>query len=145
MNLCCLTPYAFVAVVAFLKGWEWSRVPTIVVSAFTSYSLVLCMGSTLYGVDEVSGKPYLPDPLARSVFIGVYVIYLLMPLFVIARLWGDKPFSTAMSGNKAAVLGFLMTSILAIFFSYCGKWFPAFGADTYPALAQALAPTMALP
>ncbi len=47
VNLIVLTPFAFVAVPAFLAGARWVRVPAIVVSSFTLYSLVLCIGSTL--------------------------------------------------------------------------------------------------
>ena len=47
VNLCVLTPFAILAIPAFLRGWEWARIPAIVVSSFTPYSLVLCMGSTM--------------------------------------------------------------------------------------------------
>lgn len=47
VNLLCLTPFAFVAVVGFLRGWNWMRLPAIIVSSFTFYSLILCIGTTL--------------------------------------------------------------------------------------------------
>lgn len=47
VNLLCLTPFAFVAVYGFWRGANWVRIPAIVVSAFTTYSLVICMGTTL--------------------------------------------------------------------------------------------------
>jgi len=47
VNLLCLTPFAFVAVIAFLRGSSWVRIPAIVVSSFTLYSLIICIGTTL--------------------------------------------------------------------------------------------------
>jgi EXPERA (EXPanded EBP superfamily) len=47
VNLIVLTPFAFIAVYAFARGFDWIRIPAIVVSSFTHYSLILCMGSTL--------------------------------------------------------------------------------------------------
>lgn len=47
VNLLVLTPFAFVGVVAFLRGSSWVRIPAIVVSSFTLYSLILCIGTTL--------------------------------------------------------------------------------------------------
>ncbi len=47
VNLLCLTPFAFVAILGFLRGWNWMRLPAIIVSAFTFYSLILCIGTTL--------------------------------------------------------------------------------------------------
>jgi hypothetical protein len=47
VNLCVLTPFAIIAIPAFLCGWERVRIPAIIVSSFTPYSLVLCMGSTM--------------------------------------------------------------------------------------------------
>jgi EXPERA (EXPanded EBP superfamily) len=47
VNLLCLTPFAFVAIIGFLRGWNWIRIPAIVVSSFTFYSLILCIGTTL--------------------------------------------------------------------------------------------------
>lgn len=47
VNLLCLTPFAFIAVLGFLRGWNWLRLPAIIVSSFTFYSLILCIGTTL--------------------------------------------------------------------------------------------------
>jgi hypothetical protein len=47
INLLCLTPFAFAAVYGFWVGADWVRLPAIVISSFTPYSLVLCMGSTM--------------------------------------------------------------------------------------------------
>ena len=47
VNMLCLTPFALVAIVGVLRGVAWVRVPAIVVSSFTHYSLILCMGTTL--------------------------------------------------------------------------------------------------
>lgn len=47
INLLCLTPFSFAAIYGFWAGADWVRVPAIVISSFTPYSLVLCMGSTM--------------------------------------------------------------------------------------------------
>lgn len=47
VNLLVLTPFCIFAVPGFLKGANWVRIPAIVISSFTPYSLVLCMGSTM--------------------------------------------------------------------------------------------------
>jgi hypothetical protein len=47
VNLLCLTPFAFVAAWAFAKGADWIRLPSIIVSSFTFYSLIVCIGTTL--------------------------------------------------------------------------------------------------
>ena len=47
VNMLCLTPFALVAPFAFWRGAAWVRMPAVVVSAFTLYSLILCIGTTL--------------------------------------------------------------------------------------------------
>lgn len=47
VNMLVLTPFALVASIGFLRGWAWLRMPAVVVSSFTPYSLVLCMGTTM--------------------------------------------------------------------------------------------------
>jgi hypothetical protein len=47
VNMLVLTPFALLAVPALLAGRGWVRMPAVVVSSFTHYSLILCMGATL--------------------------------------------------------------------------------------------------
>ena len=47
VNMLVLTPFAVVAIAAVLRGSPWVRMPAVVVSSFTFYSLILCMGVTL--------------------------------------------------------------------------------------------------
>jgi hypothetical protein len=56
VNMLCLTPFALVAPFAFWRGAAWVRMPAVVVSAFTLYSLILCIGTTLcVGVVALGG------------------------------------------------------------------------------------------
>lgn len=47
VNLMCLMPFSLVAFRMFRNGDNRIRTPAIIVSSFTFYSLILCMGSTL--------------------------------------------------------------------------------------------------
>jgi hypothetical protein len=47
VNLLVLTPFAPVAMYAFYRGAAWVRMPAVIVSAFTFYSLIVCIGTTL--------------------------------------------------------------------------------------------------
>ncbi len=47
VNLLCLMPFSVVAGWAFYKGYNWIRTPAIIVSSFTFYSLIMCIGTTL--------------------------------------------------------------------------------------------------
>ena len=47
VNMLVLTPFALIAIPGVLLGASWVRIPAIVVSSFTHYSLILCMGTTL--------------------------------------------------------------------------------------------------
>jgi hypothetical protein len=40
-------PMSVYSAIAFAKGWGAARVPVIVVSSFTLYSLILCIGATM--------------------------------------------------------------------------------------------------
>lgn len=70
VNMLCLTPFAMYASIAFIRGWNSARLPAvrgacvhamvlrcprpappglwqIVISSFTLYSLIVCIGATL--------------------------------------------------------------------------------------------------
>lgn len=99
--------------IGFLRGASWVRIPAIVISSFTFYSLILCIGTTLFGPVKSA------DP---GTFTGIYIIYLTQPAVVIARLWADKPFAR-ISPTANAILVFLTFVNLAVFASYIIKWF----------------------
>lgn len=115
VNLCCLMPFSLYAMYAFARGDARVRLPGVIVSSFTFYSLILCIGSTLFGPVRSS------DPV---MFTAIYVPYLIMPALAIARLWPEKPFAPgALGGVARAVQWVGTTATLAVFFSYVLKWF----------------------
>lgn len=136
VNLCVLTPFAFVAPFAFLAGARWVRVPALVVSSFTHYSLILCIGTTLWGPVRSA------DP---GTFTGIYLLYLIQPLLVIARLSMDDPFRR-LSATANTVLQALTILNLAVFAAYILKWFVLYQPDWLPGDGAALlAPIKRLP
>ena len=122
MNLLVLTPFAMVACVAFVRGAAWVRMPAVVVSAFTLYSLILCIGTTLYGPVRSA------DP---TTFAGIYALYLTQPAIVIARLWHDRPFERLSPAANAA-FALLTAANIAVFFSYVLKWMVLHGTNYLP-------------
>jgi EXPERA (EXPanded EBP superfamily) len=122
INMFCLTPYGFVIIAGFVLGWNRIRMPTVVVSSFTFYSLCICIGCTLFGD---SPSPDVP------MFLAIYVPYLVFPLTTIWRLWDEKPFSE--SSFKAPrhwfrkLLDFfnviVMLITFAVYFYYIVRWF----------------------
>ena len=124
INLLSLLPYAFIALFGFLRGWNWVRNWGIVFSSFTLYSLFLCIGCSLYGATPTPNPP---------IFVAVYIPYAILPILVIMRLWADKPFSEPMSAVKSAFLHFVGWSTMAVFFSYCLKWFVVYEPGMIPA------------
>lgn len=128
VNLLVLTPFALVGVVAFLRGWAWARQPAVVVSAFTLYSLILCIGTTLYGPVRSA------DP---STFAGIYALFLTQPAIVIARLWHDRPFAR-LSPAADSAFTLLTAANLAAFFAYVLKWMVLHGTNYLPAQALPL-------
>jgi hypothetical protein len=123
VNLCLMMPFSVVAMCAFWAGAPWIRVPAIVVSAFTLYSLLLCMGTTLF----FNGGP--PDP---SMFGCIYVPYLILPMVVIVRLWPDAPFVARLPAALEGGLLFVGSTTLAVFFSYVLKWFAVYEPGLLP-------------
>lgn len=47
VNLCCLMPFSVYAGYAFAVGQRAVTKPAFIVQAFTFYSLIMCIGSTL--------------------------------------------------------------------------------------------------
>lgn len=66
-------------------------------------------------------------------FVGVYQLYLLFPLLVIARFWSDNAFSTRLGSQMASAAWWLLGSTtFAVFFSYVLKWMVVYGSDYLP-------------
>ena len=79
-------------------------------------------------------------------FVGVYQLYLIFPLLVIARFWGDAPFATRPSALTAFVFWLAGPLTFAVFFSYVAKWLAIHAGDLLPAAVVAmLAGAKALP
>ena len=79
-------------------------------------------------------------------FVAVYQPYFFFPLLVIARLWGDAPFSRRLPGWLESGLWAYGSVIFAVFFSYVAKWLVMHTPELLPAaVAQALQGAKALP
>lgn len=110
VNLLCLMPFSLVALRAFYVGNNNIRLPAIIVSSFTFYSLILCIGSSLFG-DEPSKVSANPE-----IFFFIYVPYMLFPMIVVARLWEEKPFSRKLHAS----VDFTLKALCALIFSSFG-------------------------
>jgi len=112
VNLLCLMPFAALAIPAFARGDNRVALPAVVVSSFTFYSLILCIGASLFGDEPGKVSPQ------KGIFFFIYVPYLLFPAVVVARLaWAgiDAPFSRAL---PPAAERALIASASAIFASF---------------------------
>ena len=79
-------------------------------------------------------------------FVGVYQLYLIFPLLVIARFWGDAPFARRLSPAFSSAFWLVGSVTFAVFFSYVAKWLVVHYAEGLPpALVAALQGTKALP
>ena len=91
--------------------------PSLIVESFTFYSLIMCMGTTLFGPVRSS------DP---TMFTAVYVPYLLMPALIVLRLWPaaeGNPFAQALPQPVHSIVLWGILATLAMFASYVVKWF----------------------
>jgi hypothetical protein len=150
MNLCILTPAALLFPYFLLRGNESVRIPAIVVSAFTTYSLVICIGATLFGPDKSADPSTFTGTHAHTLpaivthhrchcyvamppdAAGIYLIYLLQPYVVIARFWSDAPFRSISPAFNGTLV--LLTSLnFAVFFTYVLKWFVLYQPEVFPA------------
>eukprot|EP01006_Ploeotia_vitrea_P021173 TRINITY_DN53523_c0_g1_i2.p2 TRINITY_DN53523_c0_g1~~TRINITY_DN53523_c0_g1_i2.p2 ORF type:complete len:245 (+),score=123.78 TRINITY_DN53523_c0_g1_i2:200-934(+) len=139
INILCLMPTSLYALHGFIFGNNRIRLPVIITSSFTWYSLMLCIGCTLYGD---SPSPDVP------MFLAIYVPYALFPMYSIYRLWDERPFSAStLNARKSACKSFLdvivrlaMIVTYAFYFYYIYLWFvkhpEVFAADA-PAAAAA--------
>jgi len=139
LNLCTLMPFSAYAAWAFAVGDNRAVKPAFVIQAFTFYSLVLCIGSTLFG-DARSGDPVM--------FAAIYVPYLVMPVLVLARLWPaaeDGPFSHRLPPAYEGALTLAITTVFAVFASYVLKWFVLCEPTWLGAALPLIAPAARLP
>lgn len=132
VNLLCLMPFSVVATIAFLFGYNWIRNPAIITSSFTFYSLLICIGTTLYGENPT------PNPV---MFVNVYLPYLIFPFLVLVRMWPERPFSQRMGWPKTLFLTTVALVSYSFFFIYCYKWLQM----QLPELVDPLVPPFVLP
>jgi len=113
INLLGLMPFSICALWGFVRGSNWIRLPAIITSSWTWYSLMICIGCTLYGKDKS------PD---QVMFLAIYIPYLLFPLCVIWRMWEEKPFSAKTLRNRSlvqrAVDMIVLVGMLVMFYFY---------------------------
>jgi len=124
MNLLTLMPMSIIAFIGFLRGWNWIRMPAVITSSFTFYSLVICMGTTLFGSNRSNDT---------DMFIAIYSPFLIVPACVIWRLWEERPFAAsgvALNPKRSnaklwidKVVLSLMAVTLTIYFVYVFIWF----------------------
>ena len=70
-----------------------------------------------------------------AMFIGVYQLYLVFPLVVIARLWSDAPFASRLPAGRSQAIWAVGTVTFAVFFSYVLKWLVVYEPGLFPAAA----------
>lgn len=114
VNLLALMPFSIIAMAGFLAKWSWIRMPAIILSSCTGYSVLLCIFSSIYG----------PSPTPDIVlYIMIYGPYLVFPAIVIWRVRRENPFDGRMCAWEVAVLTLLSLLTFACFFTYVLKWF----------------------
>src|SRR5690606_38098725 len=89
------------------------------------YSLMICLFGGIYG--EVP-SPNFPQ------FLYVYSVYATMPIAIIARLWGEKPFSSEYlktRGFLSKLLQVLVIIHMIVFVLYTYHWWVAY-TDVLP-------------
>jgi hypothetical protein len=77
-------PFYLAAIYAFLKGKEWIRVPALVYSGMMFADVFIILG------EEIAG-PHASPRLAVVLLLNAP--WLLLPLFLIARMWKEHPFT----------------------------------------------------
>jgi hypothetical protein len=117
VNMFFLMPFSAIAIVGFVRGWNWMRTPSIIISSWTIYSLILCLAATLWGDNRTPDVP---------MFLAVYVPFLILPMCVIWRMWHDKPFNVEVIVSRNVVLTLLvwltMLCTFFVYFYYIGIW-----------------------
>jgi len=121
MNLLTLMPYSLYALYGFYAGDNRIRMPGLITQSFTIYSLVICIGCTLFGPNRTSDA---------EMFVAIYVPYMIFPICCLWRLWDEKPFSRQSLEHRsslqqaldAVVKGVVVLTFL-VYFAYIFIWF----------------------
>lgn len=78
-------PFYIVAIYAYIKGQEWIRIPSII------YASVMLTNVTIILGEEVAGAHASPR---LGIVLLVNAPWVLVPLFIIYRMWSDEhPFT----------------------------------------------------
>lgn len=112
-------------VYAFWKGVNSLKDFGMIHSAALLYSMMLCIFGGMYG--EVPSHNF-PQ------FMYVYSVYATMPIAIMARLWGEKPFSTEYvrtRGWLSKLLQALAIIHMVVFVFYVYHWWVAY-TDVLP-------------
>lgn len=78
-------PFYILAIFAFLRQLNWIRIPAIVYSTVLLTIMPIVLGEQYFGTYRTD-KPLLVT--------GVYGAYVIMPIFVLARVWAPQVFPT---------------------------------------------------
>eukprot|EP00762_Andalucia_godoyi_P003656 ANDGO_00642.mRNA.1 hypothetical protein NAEGRDRAFT_80368 len=113
VNLLCLMPFSAVAIFGFLKGWNRLRNFTLITQSFTFYSLLICIGCTLFGPNKTPDVP---------MFIAVYIPYLIFPFLAIVRVWNENPFSKPLGWFRSTFISLVSIATFTAFHLYVIKW-----------------------
>ncbi|HEQ71020.1 MAG TPA: DUF2781 domain-containing protein [Spirochaetia bacterium] len=84
-------PFYACAIYAFIRGREWIRLPAIIVSAILWTNVTIIISEEIWGAHLT---PALPMVLLAN------APWFLFPIFIIARMWREHPFS-ALERNPA--------------------------------------------
>ena len=77
-------PFYFVAILAFLRGSEWIRLPAIFYSGMMFADVFIILG------EEIAGPHATPH---LAIVTALNLPWLLLPLLLTARLWKEHPFT----------------------------------------------------
>jgi hypothetical protein len=146
INVLFLLPGNLIMVVGFLFGWAKSfRTFGLIHATALAYSMVLCLGTGLYG-DEMTAL----NPLQ---FFICYSLYATFPVAIITRLWSEKPFSRGIVNNKGLGEKLLQLNIavhMIFFVAFCYHWLVIHSPfmyglpDWYPWVEQNVIPQIPL-
>lgn len=114
INLLGLMPFSLMALYGFTFGSNWIRMPAIITNSWTWYSLMLCIGSTLYGKNRTPDVP---------MFLAIYVPFLVFPMCLVWRLWDDKPFSASSLNHRSGLQRFVDFLVLVTMLVTFGVYF----------------------
>jgi hypothetical protein len=77
-------PFYAVAIYAFARGRDWIRLPSIIWASVMMTNVIIILSEELWGPHATP---------ARGMVLAANAPWLLIPVFVIARMWREHPFS----------------------------------------------------